>query len=37
MLCYSGNGMLSLKVADLPVYKQRMPGLVVGLKGLWLG
>ncbi|KAJ4458012.1 putative Intraflagellar transport protein [Paratrimastix pyriformis] len=33
MLCYSGNGMLSLKVADLPVYKQRMPGLVVGLKG----
>ncbi|KAH7826426.1 putative intraflagellar transport protein 122 [Monocercomonoides exilis] len=33
MLCYSGQSQLMIKVADLPVYRQRMQGLVVGMKG----
>lgn len=33
MMCYSGSNMLTMKVAELPVCKQRMQGMVVGLKG----
>ena len=30
MLCYSGNGMLSIKTGDFPVHQQKMQGFVVG-------
>ena len=33
MLCYSSHGMLSVRVADLPVFHQPAQGTVVGLKG----
>lgn len=33
MLCYSGNGMLSIKTADFPVHQQKLQGFVVGFKG----
>lgn len=33
MLCFSGNGMLSIKVADFPVHKQKLQGFVVGFCG----
>ncbi|XP_024523366.1 intraflagellar transport protein 122 homolog isoform X2 [Selaginella moellendorffii] len=33
MLCYSGNGMLSIKTADFPVHRQKLQGNVVGFQG----
>ena len=33
MICYSGNNTLTIKGADLPVYRQPMQGMVVGLRG----
>ena len=33
MLCYSGNGTLSVRTADFPVQTQSMNGFVVGFKG----
>lgn len=32
MLCFSGNGQLSIKTADFPVHVQKMQGFVVGFK-----
>ena len=33
MLCFSGNGTLSIKTANFPLHQQRMQGFVVGFKG----
>ena len=33
MLCFSGNGMLSIKTGDFPVHQQKMQGFVVGFNG----
>jgi intraflagellar transport protein 122 len=33
ILCYSGNGMLSIKTGTLPPYQQKLQGFVVGFKG----
>lgn len=33
MLCYSGNGMLSIKTGSFPVHQQKMQGFVVGFNG----
>lgn len=33
MLCYSGNGQLSIKTADFPLAQQKLQGFVVGFKG----
>ncbi|XP_065343413.1 intraflagellar transport protein 122 homolog [Cloeon dipterum] len=33
MLCFSGNNLLSIKVADFPVHQQKLSGFVVGLCG----
>ena len=30
MLCYSGNGMLSIKTGTFPVHQQKLQGFVVG-------
>ena len=32
MLCYSGNGQLSIKTGDFPVHRQKLEGFVVGFK-----
>ena len=34
MLCYSGNGQLSVRTGDFEPYRQRLPGFVVGFKGI---
>lgn len=33
MLCYSGNGTLSIKTSDFQVHQQKLQGFVVGFKG----
>jgi hypothetical protein len=33
MLCFSGEGLLSIKTGDFPIHQQRMAGVVVGFKG----
>ncbi|CAM6125866.1 unnamed protein product [Calypogeia fissa] len=33
MLCYSGNGKLSIKTGDFPVHRQKLQGYVVGFQG----
>jgi len=33
MLCFSGQGLLSIKTGDFPIHQQRMAGVVVGFKG----
>ena len=33
MLCFSGNGMLSIKTGSFPVHQQKMQGFVVGFNG----
>jgi intraflagellar transport protein 122 len=33
MLCFSGNGMLSIKTGNFPVHQQKMQGFVVGFNG----
>ena len=33
MLCFSGDGLVSIKTGDFPVHQQRMLGVVVGFKG----
>ena len=33
MLCFSGNGQLSIKTGDFPIHKQTLQGFVVGFKG----
>ncbi|KAI8805829.1 WD40-repeat-containing domain protein [Cladochytrium replicatum] len=33
MLCYSGNGVLNIKVGNFPAHQQKMPGFVVGFRG----
>ena len=33
MLCFSGNGMLSIKAADFPLHQQKLQGFVVGFNG----
>ncbi|GAB6027580.1 hypothetical protein CHUAL_001823 [Chamberlinius hualienensis] len=33
MLCFTGNGLLSIKVKDFPVYQQKLQGFVVGFCG----
>jgi hypothetical protein len=33
MLCFSGNGMVSIKAADFPVHQQKLQGFVVGFSG----
>ena len=33
MLCFSGNGMLSIKTGAFPLHQQRQQGFVVGFKG----
>ena len=33
MLCYSGNGQLSIKTGDFPLHTQALQGFVVGFKG----
>ena len=33
MLCFSGNGMLSIKTGNFPVHQQKMQGYVVGFNG----
>jgi intraflagellar transport protein 122 len=33
ILCFSGNGMLSIKTGMLPPYQQKLQGFVVGFKG----
>jgi intraflagellar transport protein 122 len=32
MLCYSGNGQLTIKTGDFPLHVQKMQGFVVGFK-----
>ncbi|KAL7754398.1 hypothetical protein RI367_000379 [Sorochytrium milnesiophthora] len=33
MVCFSGNGVLSIRVGNLPTYQQQQPGFVVGFTG----
>lgn len=33
MLCFSGNGMLSIKTGTFPVHQQKLQGFVVGFNG----
>ena len=33
MLCFSGNGMLSIKTGNFPLHKQKLQGFVVGFQG----
>lgn len=33
MLCFSGNGLLSIKTGEFPVHQQKMQGFVVGFNG----
>mmetsp|Transcript_24173 Transcript_24173/g.65451 ORF Transcript_24173/g.65451 Transcript_24173/m.65451 type:complete len:1251 (-) Transcript_24173:228-3980(-) len=33
MICFSGNGTLSIKTADFPLHQQNLQGFVVGFKG----
>ncbi|KAJ1630940.1 hypothetical protein T492DRAFT_870790, partial [Pavlovales sp. CCMP2436] len=33
MLCYSGNGVLSIKTANFPLHTQKLQGFVVGFSG----
>jgi len=33
MLCFSGNGTLSIKTGSFPLHQQRLQGVVVGFKG----
>ncbi|KAL2917328.1 hypothetical protein HK105_202992 [Polyrhizophydium stewartii] len=33
MLCFSGNGILNVKVGNFPAHQQKMTGFVVGFKG----
>lgn len=33
MICFSGEGLLSIKTSDFPTHQQRMPGVVVGFRG----
>ncbi|KAL5037642.1 hypothetical protein RTP6_005043 [Batrachochytrium dendrobatidis] len=33
MMCFSGNGILNVKIGNFPAHQQKMDGLVVGFKG----
>ena len=33
MLCFSGNGTLSIKTGNFPLHQQRLQGFVVGFNG----
>ena len=33
MLCYSGNGFLSIKAGNFPAHQQKLQGFVVGFTG----
>lgn len=33
MLCFSGNGLINIKIANFPAYSQNLNGFVVGFKG----
>ena len=33
MLCFSGNGMLSIKTSNFPIHQQKLQGFVVGFNG----
>ena len=33
MLCFSGNGTLSIKTGNFPIHQQKLQGFVVGFKG----